>query len=114
MAAPKKVTPVVKPVSKVTPVTKVTPGAAKITKEKETKKSILAFDRDNYKWMLIGIALLALGYVLMIGGGSTDPNVFSEDLFSFRRLTLSPIIILAGFVVEIYAIMKKPAAAKSE
>ena len=55
----------------------------------------------NYKLMLIGLAIIVLGFVLMAGGGSDDPNVFNEEMFSFRRITL-------GFAFEIYAIMKKP------
>ena len=67
-----------------------------------------AFGKENYRLMLIGLAFIALGFILMIGGGSKDPNVFNPDIFSFRRLTLAPILILAGFVIEIFAIMKKP------
>jgi hypothetical protein len=67
-----------------------------------------AFGKENYRLMLIGLALIAVGFILMIGGGSDDPNVFNPDIFSFRRITLAPILVLAGFVVEIFAIMKKP------
>ena len=66
-----------------------------------------AFTKENYRLMLIGLALMALGYVLMIGGGSKNPNEFSPEIFNFQRLTLAPVLILAGFVVEIFAIMKK-------
>ena len=66
-----------------------------------------AFGKENYKWMLIGIAFLLCGYLLMSGGGSEDPKVFNEDIFSFRRITLAPIVIIAGFLIEIYAILKK-------
>ena len=66
-----------------------------------------AFQKKNYMLMLIGLATLALGYVLMSGGGSADPNVFNEDIFSFRRITLAPIIILIGYCVVGYAIMYK-------
>ncbi len=62
----------------------------------------------NYKLMLIGLAIIIIGYVLMTGGGSDDPNVFNEEMFSFRRITLAPIVVLAGFGFEIYAIMYKP------
>ena len=55
----------------------------------------------------LGVGLIALGMVLMIGGGSSDPNVFNKEMFNFRRLTLAPILILAGFVVEIFAIFWK-------
>ncbi|MCX6287909.1 MAG: DUF3098 domain-containing protein [Bacteroidetes bacterium] len=67
-----------------------------------------AFGKENYRLMLIGLFFIALGFLLMIGGGTDDPKVFSYDLFSFRRITLSPILILAGYVIEIFAIMKKP------
>jgi hypothetical protein len=67
-----------------------------------------AFGKENYRLLLIVLALIVLGFLLMIGGGSDDPKVFSHDIFNFRRLTLAPILILAGYVVEIFAIMKKP------
>ncbi len=58
--------------------------------------------------VLAGLALIALGFFLMAGGGSEDPNVFNEEIFSTRRITVAPIVILLGFAVEIFAIMKKP------
>lgn len=65
--------------------------------------------KENYILLAIGFAIIILGYILMIGGKTTDPNVFNEDeLYSFRRVTLAPVVILIGFVFEIYAIMKKP------
>ena len=67
-----------------------------------------AFGKENYKLLIIGLVVIIVGFLLMIGGGSDDPNVFSEDIFSFRRMTLAPILILAGYIIEIYAIMKKP------
>jgi len=67
-----------------------------------------AFGRENYRLMLIGLVLIAIGFILMIGGGSKDPTQFNPDIFSFRRITLAPILVLAGYVVEIFAIMKKP------
>ena len=71
-------------------------------------KSTFAFGKDNYKMMLIGIAIVAIGMLCMIGGASDDPTKFSEDIFDFRRLTLSPILIIAGYVVVLLAIIKKP------
>ncbi|MDO6433973.1 DUF3098 domain-containing protein [Flavitalea sp. BT771] len=66
------------------------------------------FGKENYRWMLIGIVLIALGLILMAGGKSPDPNVFNKDeVYSFRRITLAPILILGGFVVEIFAIFRK-------
>lgn len=67
-------------------------------------QKVMPFGRQNYIIVLIGIALIALGFILMIGGGSDDPNVFNDKMFDFRRLTLAPILVLAGFVVEIVAI----------
>jgi len=76
--------------------------------EPSAKTGGFAFAKENYRLLLIGLALIFVGFLLMIGGGSDDPNVFSEDIFNFRRMTLAPILILAGYVVEIFAIMKKP------
>lgn len=74
----------------------------------KVKKEGFAFGRENYKILIIGIAVLVIGYMLMIGGGSEDPNIFNEEeLFSFRRITLSPLVILAGFVIVLFSIMKK-------
>jgi hypothetical protein len=71
-------------------------------------RSGFAFGKENYRLLLIGLALIVLGFLLMIGGGSKDPKVFSTGIFNFQRLTLAPLLILAGYVVEIFAIMKKP------
>lgn len=73
----------------------------------EKSKSTFVFGKTNYKLLIIGIGLLFLGYLLMIGGAADTPNEFSREIFSFRRLILAPIIVIAGFVVEIFAIMKK-------
>ncbi len=70
----------------------------------------LPFEKKNYILMLIGIGIVTLGYILMSGGGSADPNVFSEEIFSFRRITLAPIVVLAGYIFIGYAIMYKPKA----
>ena len=75
-----------------------------------TSKDTFVFQKENYILLLAGLALIILGFVLMIGGGSDDPTVFSDDIFSFRRMTLAPILILLGYVVEIFAIMHKPRA----
>lgn len=78
-------------------------------KEKEGKSTAgFALGKENYKLMAIGFAIIVVGFILMAGGGSDDPNVFSEEIFSFRRLTIAPIVLFIGFVFEIYAIMKKP------
>jgi len=72
----------------------------------ETKQEFL-FDGINYKILLIGIGVIALGFILMSGGGSTDPNVFNEDIFNFRRIRLAPTTVLIGFGITIYSIFKK-------
>jgi hypothetical protein len=80
------------------------------TSNKPDRIAGFAFEKENYILMIIGVIVIAVGYMLMVGGGSEDPNVFNPEIFNFRRITLSPIIILLGFVIEIYAIMKKPKA----
>jgi hypothetical protein len=70
---------------------------------------MFAFQKENYKWLIIGLVINVLGFILMIGGGSDDPNKFdAAELFSPVRLTIAPILIIAGYIVMIYAIMKKP------
>ncbi|MEO5944038.1 MAG: DUF3098 domain-containing protein [Ferruginibacter sp.] len=66
------------------------------------------FDKENFKWMLIGIAVIVLGYLLMSGGNSDNPDIFNgKEIYSFRRITLAPFLIILGFGIEIFAIMKK-------
>ncbi len=74
----------------------------------EENNKDFAFGKENYMLVIAGLVLIAIGFFLMSGGGSDDPNVFSEEIFSTRRITVAPIVILLGFAVEIYAIMKKP------
>ncbi len=66
-----------------------------------------AFGRDNYKILLAGIVIVLLGFVLMMGGGTDDPMVFNEDIFSTRRITIAPLVALLGYGVVFYAILKK-------
>jgi hypothetical protein len=77
-------------------------------KRKEATKSSFIFERKNYKFMLIGVAFIALGFILMAGGGSEDPNVFNPEIYSWRRIRLAPALILIGFGFEIYAILLNP------
>jgi hypothetical protein len=85
-----------------------TPSAPADEKEKN-----FALGPENYRLMLVGFAAIVLGFILMIGGGSDDPvHVFSEKMFSFRRVTLAPIVVLAGFAFEVYAILKRPKKAE--
>ena len=74
---------------------------------KEKNNLDFAFSKQNYVLMLLGIALICVGLFLMIGGGSDDPTVFSDKIFDFQRLTLAPILIATGFIIEIFAIMHK-------
>ena len=67
-----------------------------------------AFKKQNYILLLVGVALICAGLLLMIGGGSDDPTIFSDKIFDSQRLTLAPILIALGFIVEIFAIMHKP------
>jgi hypothetical protein len=101
----KKITHSVKP-----KVSETKKAATVQSKQKPSPDSttVFAFTKQNYKLLLIGLAFILVGFLLMIGGGSDDPNVFSDKIFSFRRLTLAPILILTGYVIEIFAIMKKP------
>lgn len=86
-------------------------AAAKTTKATAPKgNQIFLFDSTNYKWMIGGLLLILIGFALMAGGKSADPHQFLYDeIYSFRRITLAPIVMLIGFVMEVYAIMKKPA-----
>lgn len=72
------------------------------------EKTGFAFNKQNYTLIIVGLVFLGIGFLLLIGGGSDDPNVFNDSIFNFRRLTLSPILILAGYIIEIFAIMKLP------
>jgi len=78
------------------------------SKNENEQKTGFALGKENYKLMAIGFIIIIIGFILMAGGKSEDPTVFSDDIFSFRRITLAPLIVLAGFVFEIFAIMKRP------
>ncbi|MCU4187689.1 DUF3098 domain-containing protein [Flavobacterium sp. HXWNR29] len=71
-------------------------------------KPVFLFDKVNYKILLVGLAVIALGFILMSGGGSEDPNVFNKEIFSFRRIRLAPTVVLIGFGITIYSILKNP------
>ena len=83
--------------------------------KKNTGKDNFALSKENYILLVIGFAIIVLGFILMIGGKSDDPTVFNEEeIFSFRRITLAPIVVLAGFIFEIWAIMKKPKSKEND
>src|SRR6201999_3982762 len=99
--------------------------AAPLKPEAVTKKNVKAntpqrelyflFDKENYMWMIGGLALIFIGFMLMSGGKSANPHEFHYDeIYSFRRITLAPIVILLGFAVEVVAIMKKPKETTSQ
>ena len=71
------------------------------------KKNKLLFGKRNYKYMIIGLFFIAIGFILMSGGGSDDPNIFNEEIYSFRRIRLAPILVITGFIIEVYAILTK-------
>jgi len=77
-------------------------------KNKNENPQEFLFEKVNYKILLIGIAVIALGFILMSGGGSDNPTIFNEDIFSFRRIRLAPTTVLIGFGITIYAILKNP------
>jgi membrane-bound ClpP family serine protease len=71
-----------------------------------------ALRRENLKLLVIGFAIIVFGFILMTGGKASDPKIFNPEIFSFRRITLAPVVVLFGFVFEIYAIMKRPRTEK--
>jgi hypothetical protein len=76
-------------------------------KELKSKEEFL-FGKKNYKWMLIGLSVISLGFILMAGGGSDDPEVFNNAMYDFRRIRLAPTMVLIGFGIEVYAILVDP------
>ncbi len=86
---------------------KAVPTKSKGTKSHQFTPKEMIFGRENFKWIFIGLALITLGMVLMMGGGMPSPDVWDDDIiYSHRRITLAPILILAGLGVEVYAIFK--------
>jgi cytochrome bd-type quinol oxidase subunit 2 len=82
-----------------------------IKKTTSPATSTQLFDKGNYMWMLIGLGVIVLGFFLMAGGKSSDPKVFNKDeVYSATRITIAPLLIIAGFIIEIFAIMKKSKA----
>lgn len=74
----------------------------------QPSKPEFVFHKRNYMFMFLGIAFIVLGYILMSGGGSDDPNVFNEEIYNFRRIRLAPSLILIGLGIEVYAILLNP------
>ena len=74
--------------------------------EKRKKKN--GFWKKNYQLMLLGVIFITLGFFLMSGGGSEDPNIFNDEIYNFRSIRGAPILVVFGFIIEVYAIMKNP------
>ena len=77
-------------------------------KRKDTSKSEFIFGRKNYKFMLIGLASIVIGFIIMSGGSSDDPNVFDPSIFHWTRIRLAPTLVLLGFGIQVYAILLNP------
>ena len=77
-------------------------------KNQDSQNVDFALGKQNYYLILIGFAIIIVGLLLLTGGKTENPNEFSKEIFDFRRITLAPIVILGGFIFEIFAIMKKP------
>ena len=77
-------------------------------RKQEAKKVYFTFERKNYVFMLIGVAFILIGFMVMMGGGSDDPNVFNPEIYNWRRIRLAPALILIGFGIEVYAILLNP------
>lgn len=75
--------------------------------KEDTNKSEFLFGKENYKILLIGLVVIALGFILMSGGSNENPNVFNEEVYNFRRIRLAPTVVLIGFGITIYSILKK-------
>lgn len=75
--------------------------------DKEKRDERMPFTRKNYLLMLIGVAIIVVGFILMAGGGNHTATEFDDSIFSFRRITLAPIVVIAGFIFEIFAILKR-------
>jgi len=78
-------------------------------KKENSKEKEFPIGKENYKYLIIGFGIIVLGFLLMVGGGSKDPNVFNQkEIFSTQRIIIAPIVVIFGFAFEIWAIMKKP------
>ena len=74
--------------------------------KKEKRKMV--FGKKNYQLMLLGLIFITVGFFLMSGGGSEDPNIFNDEIYNFRRIRVAPILVVFGFIIEVYAIMRNP------
>ena len=81
---------------------------SKKQRQEQEKEFNFIFGKRNYQFMLVGLGVIALGFILMAGGGSDDPEVFNPDIFSIRRIRIAPTVVLIGFAIEAYAILTSP------
>ncbi|MEM7486802.1 MAG: DUF3098 domain-containing protein [Bacteroidota bacterium] len=81
---------------------------SKKNKNVQRPTSQFIFQKKNYIFLFIGLAFIALGFILMTGGGSDDPNVFNPDIYNFRRIRLAPTLVLIGLGIQVYAILLNP------
>lgn len=79
-----------------------------MNKQVNENSTKMVFEKTNYLLMIVGVAFIIIGLVLLAGGGSEDPSVFNEEIFNARRIKIAPLLMLIGFVLEIFAIMWKP------
>ena len=77
-------------------------------KKNKKKSEDFIFEKKNFQAMLVGIIFIVVGFVLMSGGGSDDPNVFNPEIYNFRRIRLAPTLVLIGFAIQVYAILLNP------
>jgi len=80
----------------------------KIIKQEGSSDFEFAIEKESFGYIAIGVGILIIGFLLMVGGKSHDPNIFNPEIFSFRRITLAPIVVVGGFIFIIWAIMRKP------
>ena len=80
--------------------------------KKNTGYKKFLFEKRNYRFLFLALGIIALGFILMAGGGSEDPNYFNEEIFNFRRIRLAPTLVLIGFGVAMYSILTKESTKK--
>jgi len=84
----------------------------KKNKDQNSVQGEILFGKRNYMIMILGVVVILVGFMLMMGGGSDDPNVFNEEIYNFQRIRLAPTIVLIGLAIEVYAIMANPEKTK--
>jgi len=76
-------------------------------KRKKENKTDFIFTKKNFRVMLIGIAFIIIGFILMSGGGSDDPTIFSDEIYNLTRIRIAPAFIITGFIIQVFAILKQ-------